>query len=155
MRCLASFAVRVRDAASELCAVLPSLQVAAKRHLRDPGRGDVEPSEPRQLMLRAYGAAKSSSDLVRGENGVVAAASVTPSLGRGGKDLASSGNGNLLLAGRFQIRLAAAALPERVGRRRETTRCVAGTVDVSGMCLHVLRTDNNKMRFAGTLLKAL
>jgi hypothetical protein len=40
-----------------------------------------------------------------------------------------------------------------VGRRRETSRCVARTADVSGMCPRVLDSGNTKVPFAGTSCK--
>jgi hypothetical protein len=40
-----------------------------------------------------------------------------------------------------------------VGRRRETSRCVARTADVSGMCPRVLDSGNTKVPSAGTSCK--
>ena len=60
-----------------------------------------------------------------------------PSLLRRGHELVHPGNGSCLLAGSFLSRLLDRASCKRVGGRRETSRCVARTADVSGMCPHV------------------
>jgi hypothetical protein len=68
-----------------------------------------------------------------------------PSLLGRGHDLVHPGNASCLLAGSFLSRLLDRGSCRRVGGRRETSRCVPRTADVSGMCPHVQRADNNKV----------
>ncbi len=53
----------------------------------------------------------------------------------------------------FPKDLVACLSARRARRRRETSRCVARTADVSGMCPHVFRADKEKCQFAGALPK--
>ena len=74
---------------------------------------------------------------------------------RGGRSLARSDNGRGLLAGVFGDRSDLARLQGRVGRRRETSRDVARTADVSGMCPRVQQVGNKKVPIYRHFRKAL
>jgi hypothetical protein len=78
---------------------------------------------------------------------------MTSSLWRRGRLLASSDNGPRRFAGTSSINVIVSRPGSWVRRRRETSRCVALTADVSEMCPCVQRTDNTKCLFAGTLWK--
>jgi hypothetical protein len=55
----------------------------------------------------------------------------------------------------FPRSLVASVPARRVRRRRETSRCVARTADVSEMCPRVLRVDNNKVPICRHFIEAL
>jgi hypothetical protein len=63
------------------------------------------------------------------------------------------GQRNRPLSREFPNRIVSPVGCGRVGRRRETSRCVVRTRNVSVLCPRVLYADNTKCRFTGTLYK--
>jgi WD40-like Beta Propeller Repeat len=69
---------------------------------------------------------------------------MTPSVRRGGRILSYSGNNRSRSAADSSIEALGASDGSCDGRRRDTSRCVARTADVSEMCPRFRWTDNKK-----------
>jgi hypothetical protein len=111
------------------------------------------PNTPPNLMVRC--GTRPAGPRVRGLDPFSESQSSTPSLWGGGHDLAHRGNGRHSLAGLSSTHASTQLRRTRVGRLRQTSRCVALTRDVPAMYPRVASTDDNKCLFCRHFTEAL